>query len=268
VVLVLLLIAVAALFSAQPAAAQANEAKVRAVIRPTPSIAVMPGGELVYTLHVRNEGMTDASAVRVNVYYDPTYLSLLGTTFTTDKDWVSSLVSDNPEYEQVTITFSGLNEGESRTADILMQVRETMPNGAPVPHGTVIQTWARYYWFDPTGQRDYRASNAAPVLVAPYTQHSEFVWMMVDPPAAPAGSTFRFMSDRFLPNEGMVFWLNTSGGGTAPVNQETRVDESGRFTLEYTAEGLAPGTYHMIAFGKNSELTAAVPFTVEPPATP
>jgi hypothetical protein len=149
-----------------------------------------------------------------------------------------------------------------------MMVRETLPNGAPVSHGTIIQTWARYYWFDPTGRRAYRPTNSAPVLVAPYTQHSEFVWMMVDPPAAPVGSTFRFMSDRFLPDEGMVFWLNTPGGGTAPVNRETSVDESGRFMLEYTADDLAPGTYHMVASGKNSDLVAVVPFTVEPPAAP
>jgi uncharacterized repeat protein (TIGR01451 family) len=270
VLLLLLLLAGLSVFVAvQPALAQdRNQAKVYATLHPEPGIAVAPGQTLVYRVEVENVGYVDASSVLVTLDYDPAHLTLLGAEFNTPKDWVSGLWTNEAGRENITITFSGLNENEIRSAAVLMQVNEILPNNTPMEFGTVLQTWMKYYWYDPTGRRDDRQGNAAPVLVAPNPQDSDFVWMAVTPDAGTPDTPLTFYSDRFLPNETMVFWLNGPDGNNIPVNRETRVNEDGAFRLVYEPMGLPAGVYDMVAVGKNSELVGVVSFTVMPYSEP
>ncbi len=252
----LLLVVVFALGTARPAFADVPTT-VYVVLLPDPNIAVVPGGQVEYTLRAANVGEDDASFVFASLSYDPEQLTLLGTRFEDERDWVSdrSMVAGR---EEVEVTFLDLGDGESRAATLVMQVNETLPQGS------VISAFGKFTWIDINGQRIYRTTNAAPVLVSLGNASSPQVWMGVEPQVAPRNTIQSFYSDRFLPNETVVFWLNRSDGTSVELNRETRVDESGYFTLSFDNSVLVPGDYQMVAAGRNSGLTAFVDFTVTP----
>jgi hypothetical protein len=104
--------------------------------------------------------------------------------------------------------------------------------------------------------------NAVPVLAAPNSADSDFVWMDVSPVVAPAGTSRLFVSDRFMPGENVHFWINLPDGGQMSLPDKTLVDEDGRF--EYRLhERLPSGEYQMVAHGMRSDLVALSSFTVQ-----
>ncbi len=252
-----LLAGVAGLGMARPALAD-DAARVYAVIHPNPGIMVGRGGELAYEVRLRNVGDDKANLVRVRISYDPAHLTLNGSRFENERDWVSDTVSNDLNREQVTLTFYDLNGDETRSGTLLMKVNETLPDF------TVIETFGRYHWSDETGDKDNRDTNTAPVLVASGPVHSEFAWLDVSPPVAPAGGEHVFFSDRFFPHETIVFWLNMPDGSAMSLEVQDEANKHGSFTLEFSNEDLPPGDYQMVAYGMYSQLTGFASFTVAP----
>lgn len=252
-----LLLAACSLFALPPRpASAAEEALVYATVRATPGIQVVPGQTLTYTLTVKNVGDADANSVNVILSYDTSQLALLGAQFEDNKDWVRAIENVNDFRQEITVTFSDVNEGSSRSAQLLMQVNET------VPHGIVIQSWARYNWVDSAGLRRDKQMNAVPVLAAPNSAHSDFVWMSVSPAVATAGTSRLFASDRFMPGEPVNFWINMPDGRQMPLSDKVLVDEDGRFEYRLK-ERLPSGEYQMVAHGMRSDLMAVSSFTVQ-----
>lgn len=234
------------------------EAKVFAVVWANPSVKVMRGDVLTYTIRVRNVGSASASFVRVTLSYDPLHLTLEGSEFESNKDWVSDTSSKDMFRSQVTVTFGDLGKGTGRAARLHMRVRDNLADN------TIIQTWGKFNWIDDAaGERSDRATNAIPVLVAPNNEHTDMAWLTVSPVSAPANIVKRFYSDRFLPDEEIIFWINRPDGSQAGVIPRAKVDPNGRFELFLRDTSLYPGVYQMVATGMNSELVGTAMFTVE-----
>jgi hypothetical protein len=254
---VLMVVALASLGTPRPALAD-SPTTVFAVLHPNPGIMVGRGDILTYEIRVMNDGNDDAAYVRAVVSYESEHLTLDGSRFDKPTDWVSDVTSADATREQVTLTFVDVNPDEVRSGYVMMKVNDTLPDW------TVIDTFMAFDWTDAGGNRSLRQANSAPVLVASGPVHSEFAWMEVRPVSAPQGTTQQFFSNRFLPDEKVVFWLNLPDGTPGAINREARVDEDGMFTLDFPNGDLPPGDYQMVAYGMNSKLTGFADFTVTP----
>lgn len=73
----------------------------------------------------------------------------------------------------------------------------------------------------------------------------------------------RFFTDRFIPGEGIIPWLNTPSG-VKPLDVRATADSYGRVRLDLASTGLAPGNYGLVLYGARSNLTAVAGFTVQP----
>lgn len=255
ILLLLFVLGLSGLGAARPvrAAEDADHpADVMVSVWPQPNILVTPGTTIDYEIRARNYGSEEASRVRVRLEYDPNQLAVVTTSFEDGKDWVRSLGSADLE-----VQFGAIDEEAGRAATVVMRVNEA------VPYETVINVWASFYWTDTEGNTEIRPSNATPIVVAAGNQSSPWVWMAVEPRQGPAGTSFGFFSDRFVPNEDIATWMNTPGGVQAlPLRKEA--DDHGRIWLDFSSSGLAPGTYQMVASGTQSKITAVETFVVEP----
>ena len=232
-----------------PTEQPAKRADIAVSVWPSPSIRVMRGATLQYELRVKNYGEGGANQVRVTLPYVGSQMRARDSSFTRSTDWVSALTSD-----RVTVTFGPIAPGQSVTAQVRFTVSTTLPDD------TVINMRASYDWSDAGGSSSWR-TNWAPLLVGSGNATASWLWMTVNPSAGAPGTTHRFFTDRFIPGEGIVTWLNTPAGVKALTLKGT-ADTYGRVTLDFSSSGLAPGNYSLVAYGARSNLTAVASFTV------
>lgn len=236
----------------------ADSTRVYAVLKANPGIMVARGGVLRYIVQVENVGEHDAAFTRVRFSYDDDHITLSGSEFAApDKDWVTDVESRDITREQVLVTFGDLNPGETRTATLLFEVNNNLEDN------TVINSFASFNWTDGSGDRSTDMSNSVPVLVGGGDIHTEFAWLGAEPDTVPQGNTLIFFSNRYLPEEPVVFWLNLPDGTQADVDGRERVNDNGVFEFAYDTGDLPPGTYQMVAFGLRSELVGFATFTVQ-----
>jgi hypothetical protein len=255
--LLLLLIGLVSLTLPQTSRA-ADSTRVYAVLKANPGIMVARGGVLRYIVQVENVGEDDAAFTRVRFSYDDDHITLSGSEFAApDKDWVTDVESRDITREQVLVTFGDLNPGETRTATLLFEVNNNLEDN------TVINSFASFNWTDGSGDRSTDMSNSVPVLVGGGDIHTEFAWLGAEPDTVPQGNTLIFFSNRYLPEEPVVFWLNLPDGTQADVDGRERVNDNGVFEFAYDTGDLPPGTYQMVAFGLRSELVGFATFTVQ-----
>jgi hypothetical protein len=255
----LLLVLIGMVSLALPQTSQAADStRVYAVLQANPGIMVARDNVLSYIIRVENVGEADAAFTRVRFSYNDDHITLSGSQFEApDKDWVTDVESRDITREQVLVTFGDLNPDETRTATLMFEVNDDLPDEA------VINSFASFNWTDGTGDRSTYMSNAVPVLVGSGNIHTEFAWLGAEPQTAPRGGTHVFFSNRYLPEEPVVFWLNLPDGTQAAVEGEERVDDNGVFEFAYENDELAPGTYQMVAFGKRSKLVGFATFIVQ-----
>jgi hypothetical protein len=256
--LVLLLLVGGVVLAFPQASRAADSTRVYAILKAEPGIMVARGGVLNYIIEVENVGEADAAFTRVRFSYEDEHVTLSGSQFEApDKDWVTDVESRDITREQVLVTFGDLNPGETRTATLIFEVNDNLEDN------TVINSFARFNWTDGRGDRSTYMSNSVPVLVGSGNIHTDFAWLGAEPEVAPQGNTHIFFSNRYLPEEPVVFWLNLPDGTQAPVEGQERVDDNGVFRFAYETDDLAPGTYQMVAFGLRSELVGFATFTVQ-----
>lgn len=227
-------------------------ADVAVTIWPKPSIRVTRGGVLAYDVHVKNYGGGTASSTRVRIPYSRQQMSLIGTSFTPGSgDWVSA-----NETDYLMVTFGALAANTDRTATL------TFRTNAALPTDTVINTRASATWSDGrTGGAG--ATNWAPVLVGAGDANSPYLWLTVTPASGKAGTVHTFFTDRYIPGEGVMGWLNTPAG-VKPLDIKATADSSGRVSVNFSTVGRAPGNYSLVLYGLRSNLTAVAGFTVLP----
>lgn len=253
--LALVLIVLASGSAAPAAQAQDNrEADVMVTMRAEPSILVARGDLLTYTVRVDNLGDGATAYTRVEIPFDATKVSILDARFTSDNDYVYEI-----EDGILTVHVGEIGKDSSRSFTILMLV------GSNLPDWTIIEMWSSFDWEDQYGNYELNLnSNAAPVLVADVNVTSEFVWAVGDPTEGPAGTTFFFFSDRFVPDEDVEAWLEYPNGERNELSNRQNTDSNGRVHIHFESNGLQPGAYKMILIGEDSDLISVVDFTITP----
>jgi hypothetical protein len=224
-------------------------ADVAVAIWPAPSIRVARDGTLAYEIRVRNYGDGSAEQIQVRLPYNKQRLTVTSSKFNDPDDWVSELKDDH-----VTVTFGRLGSEKSRTGTIYFRVNRTLPDN------TVLSMRASYIWNDERHD-GHGSSNWAPVLVGGGNDSAPWVWVQVDPFAGRAGTTHHFFSDRFIPGEGVVTWLNTPDG-VEPLELRGIADPMGRIWLDLKSSGLQPASYQIVLYGARSNLTGVASFNV------
>lgn len=110
------------------------------------------------------------------------------------------------------------------------------------------------------GGRDVR-SNWAPLLVGGGNASAPWVWTAISPSSGNAATTFRVQSNRFIPGEEVVTWLNTPSG-TKGLDLKGTADALGNIVLNFKDSKLAPGNYQIVLYGRQSDLTGVASFTI------
>ena len=228
---------------------QGPPADVANTIWPAPSIRVVPGMTLEYEIRAKNYGGGSARVDRVTLPYNKSQLTVETARFEKQGDWVSERTDDH-----VTVNFNDVAPGELRKATIVFRVNRGLANDA------VISMRAMTSWSDERTGGSWR-SNWAPVLVGQTNNSAQWAWLTVEPLGGNPGTTHRFFSDRFIPGEGVVTWLNTPNGVRA-LDLRGVADTFGRVTLDFRSTGLTRGTYSMVLYGARSNLTAIATFYV------
>ncbi len=228
---------------------QGPPADVANTIWPAPSIRVIPGSTLEYEIRAKNYGEGSARVDRVTLPYSKSQLTVETARFEKQGDWVSEVTDDH-----VTVNFNDVARGELRKATIVFRVNRGLANDA------VISMRATTSWSDERTGGSWR-SNWAPVLVGQTNNSAQWAWLTVEPLGGNPGTTHRFFSDRFIPGEGVVTWLNTPNGVRA-LDLRGIADTFGRVTLDFRSTGLTRGTYSMVLYGARSNLTAIATFYV------
>ncbi len=204
---------------------------------------------LAYEVRVKNYGRGRASRTSVKLPITWWQLSVVDSRFSRRGDWVSE---STPDY--VVLTFAPIARDEYVTATIRFRSSRGLADN------TVLPMRASYEWSDANGSGT-RQSNWAPVLAAPGDASAPWVWVGLDPTSGRFGTTHHFYSDRFLPGEGIVTWLNTPSG-VRPLDLRGVADASGRVWLDFNSRDLMPGTYSLVLFGARSNLTGIATFSV------
>lgn len=234
----------------QPAQAR-GPADVAVVLLPAPNVFVTPDGIITYEIKVQNFGRGGAYRVIVEMPYDPQVVRVLDTTFESPDDWVGSVGPD-----RVRLFFEEVQgSGTIRQAFVRMQV---LPD---VPHGTVINAWAGYGWDGANGGGAGYSSNAAPVVVLGEELALPYVWLAVDPPAAPVGTQFNFYTNRLLPYEATAITL-VSPWWSREIKDRSTVNAQGEYWFEIGGDDLVPATYTLHIRGTRSNIVATVSFTI------
>lgn len=238
---------------ATPAAGTAAEMKqlppvpdIVVAVQAEPGILVAPGSVLAYHIAVRNHGGKRESYTEVRMPYNPHHLTIIDSQFESSRDVVAELTSN-----QVVVRFGGMQAREKRFATIFARVSET------VPVGTVISMRANY-------GETHVTSNWAPVIVGETNQHSDYIWLSVDPPVGLPGTTHTFCSDRFVPGEKVDPWLNRPdiGAWEIPGHPHPEVRDDGTVCIRFASGGLPHGHYQMVLQGMESKLTGVADFVV------
>ena len=84
----------------------------------------------------------------------------------------------------------------------------------------------------------------------------------IDPKAASAGTQFHAHSRGFQSGEPISIWLNTPGGVQA-LDGSFSTNSAGEVWPEFSSDGLAPGSYGLVIYGRSSGLTLVVPFVID-----
>ncbi|HEX5689784.1 MAG TPA: hypothetical protein VFX76_07275, partial [Roseiflexaceae bacterium] len=227
-----------------------DPADVAVTIWPAPSIRVARGGVLAYEIRVKNYGKGDAEAIEVRLPYDKNQIVVTGSSFQNSSDWVSNLTDS-----QVTVSFGALKAGKARAATLYFQV------GSTLFENTVISGRANFSW---SGDRSHGGgtTNWAPVLVGGSNDSAVWVWTTVDPVSGLAGTTHHFFSDRFIPGEGIITWINTPDG-VEPLELRGQADLMGRVWIDFKSNFRRSGTYSLVLYGARSNLTGVATFYVQ-----
>jgi len=264
-----LALTLASLGGAQGVAA-ASSARIPANVKVgiLPSAPANAGGLTAYTITATNDGDNAASNVTINVPFDPAALRFVGATFSQPEAWVSNISANALEIKTGAVS----GEGGSVMAVVRFQA---LTSGA----AQAVQRLS-FVWSDKL-RGGQGISNQLPSA----SMGGLYVPLNI---TSASGST-SFSSDAFASNEGVFFWYNTPDGQVIQARvqrgklinadlaeQKYRDDSSydrgseyaitndqGQVAVDLVTDGLAPGTYTLVAHGNSSGLNALATFQVQ-----
>lgn len=84
----------------------------------------------------------------------------------------------------------------------------------------------------------------------------------IEPKAAPSGTFFKAYASGFHGGEGISIWLNTPAG-VQGIDAWFVANDAGEVWPEFSSDGLAPGSYQLVIYGRDSGITQVVPFAIQ-----
>jgi hypothetical protein len=217
-----------------------------------PSIRVIRGGTFTYEIRVRNHGDGSADQIKVTLPYRRDQYTLLEGKFDGRKgDWVSNIGD-----KTITVTFGGLAPNTERTGRLIFRAASNLAND------TVLDIRATYGWDDDADGADDRKSNWQPLLVGAGNASAPWVWTAIGPTSGPASTVFRVDSNRFIPGETVVTWLNLPGGKVKALDLRGTANALGAVELYFQDSKLPAGNYQIVLYGQRSGLTGVASFSI------
>jgi hypothetical protein len=251
--------------SSAAAASSAREpASVKVGILPsTPEDAA---GLTAYTITTSNDGVNAAGEVTINVPYDSAALRFVGATFSQPSAWISSNTANALEIK------TGPVGGEGGSVKAVLRFQALSSASAQA-----VQRLS-FTWTDKL-KGGHGISNLLPSASGAYLPLS----------INQSAGAMSFDSNAFASNEGVYFWYNAPDGTVIPTRvqrgklisanlaeQKYRdnsdyqrgseyaiADDLGQVGVAISTDGLAPGTYTLVAHGNSSGLTAVATLTVQ-----
>lgn len=135
-------------------------------------------------------------------------------------------------------------------------------NLAPGSYGLVIygqdstQTLVVPFTVSAAGGGGGAPANPQPPAPAPQLAN-------IEPKAAAAGTQFHAYGSGFAGGEDVSIWLNTPSG-VSGIDRSFSTNGAGEVWPEFSSDGLAPGSYGLVIYGRDSGRTLVVPFTIVP----
>lgn len=247
------------------------------VLEATPNIWVQRGDTITYHARIKNIGGLAATNASFYMPYDSTQMAIIGN----QADEGISINSSSNNY--VLVTAQNLQPEEERTFSLQAMVAETVPDGSVITakvsfhqRGKSLSMPSSSNKPVPLQQGDAAivpvtevdtsmmiTSNTVPVLVGDANVSSPFVWMEARSIQGQEGTIYHFFSDRFVPNEEVVTWLNTPSGDVQELDMVSESNGSGQVWFQLSDKDYVPGTYQLVAYGIDSNLRAVATFVVE-----
>jgi hypothetical protein len=228
-----------------------DDSDVAVTLWPEPSIRAARGGLVTYTVRIANYGEQTAARTVVTLPFQERHLSLVSAALDASRgDWVSAASNT-----RVELTFGPLAGGAKRAGTVTFRVNGTLATD------TILDMRAGFSWTDQNTIHAGTGSNWAPVLVGNGNDSAAYVWLKIDPTSGIPATTYQVISNRYVPGEGVVTWLNTPTG-VRPFEPRAVADGRGNIVLTFSSTGLPRGIYQIVVYGTRSELTGVITFSV------
>jgi hypothetical protein len=245
---------------ATPTPPPAPQPTLDVVLRASPYSQVERDSTLRYELRVRNSGRGNARGLAVRFSFDARLILQDARLDRSRGDWVSGVEATNRVTSRVVVTFGAVRAGEARSGTLILRV-----DGRRIANGDSLGARATFPCSD--NQAEECRSNTLLHEVgrqnSPPVQNDQ-IRLTVAPDRGPPGTLHRFSSERYLPGERVVTWLNTPGGVRA-LDLTATADRLGRIAFELPSSGFAVGDYGFVAYGIISDITGVGPFRVQGP---
>jgi hypothetical protein len=232
-----------------------------------PSTPEDAAGLTAYTITASNDGTNGAGEVTISVPYDSAALRFVGATFSQPSAWISNNTANALEIK------TGPVGGEGGSVKAILRFQALSSASAQA-----VQRLS-FKWTDKLkGGRGIsnQLPNAGPA--------GTYLLLSVNQNAG----AMSFDSNAFASNEGVYFWYNAPDGTVIPTrvqrgklisanlaeqkyrdnsdyergSEHAIADDQGQVGVTISKDGLAPGTYTLVARGNSSGLTALATFQV------
>jgi hypothetical protein len=249
------------------AAASSTRAPASVKVGILPSTPEDAAGLTAYTITASNDGENAAGEVTISVPYDSAALRFVGATFSQPSAWISNNTANALEIK------TGSVGGDGGSVKAVLRFQPLSNAGAQA-----VQRLA-FTWTDKL-KGGHGISNLLPSAGAP----GGYLPLSINQSA----DSMSFDSNAFASNEGVYFWYNAPDGTVIPTrvqrgklinanlaelkyrdnsdyqrgSEYAIADDQGQVGVAISTDGLAPGTYTLVAHGNSSGLTAVATLQV------
>lgn len=233
-----------------------------------PSTPEDAAGLTAYTITTSNDGVNAAGEVTISVPYNSAALRFVGATFSQPSAWVSNNTANVLEIK------TGSVGGEGGSVKAVVRFQALSSAGAQA-----VQRLS-FTWTDKL-KGGHGISNQLPSAGTA----GAYLPLSINRSA----DAMSFDSNAFASNEGVYFWYNAPDGTVIPTrvqrgklinanlaeqkyrdnsdydrgSEHAIADDQGQVDVTISTDGLAPGTYTLVAHGNSSELNAVATFQVQ-----
>lgn len=238
-------------------AAPGQPADLIAKLRLTPDreFGLASGGQISYTLTVKNIGPGQAEQVAARFPLNP-QLELVFAQAANPAVWVEKIVTDT-ETPYVQVRFPNLQDSDELSIDLVFKA------AAGAATGPVVSRFSAN-WDDSTGAGKSVLSNSETVGLVTGSASLDVSGGAIQVLAVEdlGGGKLRLTGDFYAPNE-IVSWWYTDANSQSVALGNSPADSTGKASFEVNLAGLSTGqTYSFAGFGNRTEVTGGIAVTI------